>query len=482
MEPLSKSLEENLDWLKSSFGNTADCYTKKIRIAGVECAICLMEGLGNLEKTWELLLKRIGIQPLLGMNGEKLFSYIMEKSDYPTDKLPVESREDLVFRLTAGMTVILLDGYDKGFSLTTQAMAYRSVSAPSTEGNVLGSQEGFTELVRVNVSLIRRLIRTTDLCVEYAQLGQRTRTEYALCYNQKLVPPKLLEETKEKLEKVKLPFLLDSAYLIPFLRRGPFHLFSGMGNTERPAVAAAKLCEGKIIILVNGSPFALILPTFFAEHFESLDDYSTTALFASTIRLLKYTGFFLAILLPAVYVMAVRFLPEALPYQLLTTIAKGEADTPFPITMEMLMVLVVLEIIREAGLRMPKQLGHSVSLVAAVIIGDTAVKAGIMSVPVIAVAAIAAIATYVIPSLYEQVTMLRFGFVLLGGYLGVAGLAAGLFVLVAMVCGDAQGYPYSYPIVPWDKGMVRDGIFRSSWKVLAKNDYSLRDIKQEDRH
>ena len=146
------------------------------------------------------------------------------------------------------------------------------------------------------------------------------------------------------------------------------------------------------------------------------------------------------------------------------------------------MVLVVLEIIREAGLRMPKQLGHSVSLVAAVIIGDTAVKAGIMSVPVIAVAAIAAIATYVIPSLYEQVTLLRFGFVLLGGYLGVAGLAAGLFVLVAMVCGDAQGYPYSYPIVPWDKGMVRDGIFRSSWKVLAKNDYSLRDIKQEDRH
>ena len=119
MEPLSKSLEENLDWLKSSFGNTADCYTKKIRIAGVECAICLMEGLGNLEKTWELLLKRIGIQPLLGMNGEKLFSYIMEKSDYPTDKMPVESREDMVLRLTAGMTVILLAGCHKGFSLTT---------------------------------------------------------------------------------------------------------------------------------------------------------------------------------------------------------------------------------------------------------------------------------------------------------------------------------------------------------------------------
>lgn len=480
MEPLSKSLQENLDWLTTSFGNTADCYTKKMRIAGVDCAVCLLDGLGNLEKTWEMLLKRIGIQPLLGMNGEKLLAYIMEKSDYPTEKTPIEDREDLIFRLTAGMTVILLDGSSKAIALGTQVMPYRAIAAPSTEGNVRGSQEAFTELLRVNVSLIRRLIRTTDLCVEYAQMGQRSRTEYALCYNQKLVPPALLKRTRETLQRVQIPFLLDSAYLVPFLRRGPFHLFSGMGNTERPAVAAAKLCEGKVVILVNGSPFALVLPTFFAEHFESLDDYSTTALFASTIRLVKYIAFFLAILLPAVYVMAVRFLPEALPYQLLTIIAKGEADTPFPITLEMLLVLVVLEIIREAGLRMPKQLGHSVTLVAAVIIGDTAVKAGIMSVPVITVAAIAAIAMYVIPSLYEQITLLRLGFLLLAGYLGVAGLAAGLFFLAVMICGDTQGYPYTFPIVPWSRSIVRDGVFRSSWRVLARNDYTLRDVDQEE--
>ena len=171
--------------------------------------------------------------------------------------------------------------------------------------------------------------------------------------------------------------LFDSSYLVPFLQRGRFSFFQQAGYTERPATACAKLCEGKIIILVNGSPFAMIIPYFFSEHFQSLDDYSTKAYFASFIRMIKYSAFFLAVLLPGVFVSVAEYTPELFPPQLLYKIAAAEAATPLPLFLEMVLVIVLLEIVREAGLRLPHPIGHSVSLVAAIIVGDAAVKARI---------------------------------------------------------------------------------------------------------
>ena len=203
----------------------------------------------------------------------------------------------------------------------------------------------------------------------------------------------------------------------------------------------------------------MVVPSFFAEHFECLDDYSSGAVFAGLIRLLKYLAFLLAVFGPGLYVMAVSFAPELIPVHLLAKLAQGEASTPLPPMPEMLAVTLLLEIVREAGLRAPKSISHTVSLVGALIIGETAVSAGIISVPVLTMAAAATIATLAVPALYEQSILFRFVVILLAGLFGVPGLACG---------SDPFGYDYLYPLMPPGKAALRDGFVRAIWSRLAQ--------------
>ena len=247
------------------------------------------------------------------------------------------------------------------------------------------------------------------------------------------------------------------------------NLFPAAAYTERPATACARLCEGKIVILVSGSPLAMVVPSFFAEHFECLDDYSSGAVFSGLIRLLKYLAFLLSVFGPGLYVMAVSFAPELIPVRLLAKLAEGEASTPLPPMPEMLAVTLLLEIVREAGLRAPKSISHTVSLVGALILGETAVSAGIVSVPVLTMAAAATIATLAVPGLYEQSILFRFVVILLAGLFGVPGIACGALAVLAMACGsDPFGYDYLYPLMPPGKAAWRDGFVRSIWSKLAQ--------------
>ncbi len=263
-----------------------------------------------------------------------------------------------------------------------------------------------------------------------------------------------MARVRRTLQEAKPELLLDSSYFVPWLFPARCRLFAPVSYTERPASAAAKLCEGKIVILVNGSPSALVLPSLFCENFDCLDDYATTALFSSFLRILKYGSFYLSIFLPGVFVCLAVYLPELIPPQLLYKIEAAEKATPLPLFAEMLLVILLLEIIREAGLRMPQTLGHSVSLVAALIIGDAAVGAGLMSTPVILVASITAISVFVTPSLYEPATLLRLGVTLAAGLAGPVGLVcAALGVLAALTSLSAMGVPYLSSVV-FSGGMV----------------------------
>ena len=280
-EKLAGSLQRDLSALKQMFGDSMDLYAKTLRVKGVECASCMFDGLSSVEKLWVILLDDLGRQNTVPQNGRELVDYILHASDLPVEATPVETFADLVSRMTAGMTVLLVDGSPVAVALSSQMMAYRAVSEPSGEGNIRGSREGFCDLLRVNISLLRRLIRTPDLTIELHTAGDLTGTEVALCYNRRLAPPQLVEKVRRRLQDTRIPLVLDSSYLAPFLQRGPFSFFQQAGYTERSAAACAKICEGKLVLLVNGSPFAMILPHFFIENFQSLDDYATKAYFAS---------------------------------------------------------------------------------------------------------------------------------------------------------------------------------------------------------
>lgn len=321
---------------------------------GYPACICMFEGLSSIERLWIMMLDVLSKPDVQPETPEELFDYILKQTAIPLESKSVVCVEDARAQLTAGTSVILIDGVARGLVLSTQSMQFRSVQEPSGEGNVRGSREGFTEPLRVNISLMRRLIRSGELMVETMTVGEHTKTEIALLYNTQLVPKQMLSTVKRRLESVKLPFLFDTGYLAAFLQKSRFSFFQSVGYTERPDTACAKICEGKIIIMANGSPFAMIVPYFFNENFQSMDDYSEKAYFASLIRILKYSAFLIAVMLPGVFVSVANFTPELLPPELLYKVASAELATPLPLFMEALFVNFLLEIVREAGLRLPQ--------------------------------------------------------------------------------------------------------------------------------
>lgn len=469
-QKLARALAENLAFLQESLGASDDFYTKELALGGVRCCIAMYTGISSPEKLCIMALEMLDRCPTPITTAQGLVDYLLTQSRIPTEKDPVTGRTALVELLSNGMSVLLIDGCAQAVAFSTQDMPQRSIGNPSGEGNIRGSQEAFTELLRNNISLLRRQFRTGTLVAEIHTANTRAKTEYCLCYDSTLAPKGTVDALRKRLEKIELPILLDSAYFASFLKQDKLNLFPAAAYTERPATACARLCEGKAVILVSGCPYAMVVPSFFAEHFESLDDYSSGAVFAGLIRLLKYLAFLLSVFGPGLYVMAVSFAPEIIPVGMLAKLAQAEASTPLPPMLEMLAVTLLLEIVREAGLRAPKSISHTVSLVGALIIGETAVSAGIVSVPVLTMAAAATIATLAVPSLYEQSILFRFVVILLAGLFGIPGLACGALVILAMACGsEPLGYDYLYPLMPPGKATWRDGFVRSIWSSLAKD-------------
>ena len=488
MQQLSRELETNLKTLDGMFGASADYYAKKIMIYHCRGCIILFDGMARLDSLWALLLDGASRQapPQSGANaqltGEQVYALILQDSAFPAESSPVEDLPDLVKRLTAGMAVLLLDGCAKGIAFSVQSLKARSVEEPSGEGNLRGSREGFADLLRVNLSLLRRLIRTDDLVQEVQQADTEAKTEYAVCYRRGRADPAMVARVRKTLAAAKPELLLDSSYFVPWLLPGKVRLFTPVSYTERPAAAAAKICEGKILVLVNGSPSAMVLPALFCENFECLDDYASTAVFSSFLRVLRYISFYLTVFLPGVFVCLAVYLPELIPPQLLYKIEAAEKATPLPLFAEMLLVMLILEVIREAGLRMPQSLGHSVSLVSALIIGDAAIATGLMSTPVIFVASITAIAVFVTPPLYEPATLLRLGVVLAAGIAGPVGLAGTFFVFLLGLSGTfMMGVPYlaehPFPQQP----LASDGVIRRNYRSLSRTRFNIWQKRRKSR-
>ena len=471
MPQLSTQLNENLAALREKFGLSADFYSKTIELYGCRGAIVLFDGMASLESLWVLLLDAVSRRTpeAAPQDGRALFALLLHHSGLPAESKPVADFADLTMRLTAGMAVLLLDGCGQGIAFSVQGLKFRSVEEPSGEGNLRGSREGFADLLRVNLSLLRRLIRTDALVQEVAQAACPMQTEYALCYCRDKADPAAVARVRQALQKARPALLLDSSYFLPWLFPTKLRLFAPVSYTERPAVAAAKLCEGKLVILVNGSPSALVLPSLFCENFDCLDDYATTAVFSSLVRLLKYGAFYLSIFLPGLFVCLAVYLPELIPPQLLFKIEAAEKATPLPLFAEMLLIIVILEIIREAGLRMPQTLGHAVSLVAALIVGDAAIAAGLMSTPVLLVAGVTSVSIFVTPALYEPATLLRLAVTLAAGLAGPVGLVgAALAVLFGLTDVSALGVAYLSGAV-----FSEDGVIRRNYRALSRRPFTI---------
>lgn len=474
---LNRDLMENMVKVRALSQNSTDLLERQIEVSGVPVAILMCEGMVNLQLFTQILVRPLTELSLENADGEAVARWVSRQTVLSGDQKEFFTYDELFSFLMAGFVVLLIDGVDRGIACGMQGYSFRSVSEPSTEMNITGSREGFVEPIRVNQTMIRRRLRSPSLKFEMYPIGEKSRTDICLVYLTDTADPRMVEEVKRRLGKLSSDILLSQGYLRPYLEGQPLSPFSSVGTTERPDTLCAKINEGRIGILVDGTPFALVVPYLFEEHFQSMDDYSYRPYYGSFIRLLKYFAFLLSIFLPGGYVAITSFSPEMLPDSLLFNIAASEQQTPFSMMTEALVIHLIYEIMREAGLRLPRPVGHAVSIIGALVIGDAAVKAGIIGSSMVMVVALTALSSFVVPSLYEPAAVLKFVFILVGGTWGLFGISVGFVLLLTNLCSlESLGVPVMAPLSPCAPADLRDGLWRTGWKKLGSFRLRIQDL------
>ena len=475
--PLSDSLADTLSLLRREFHKSADLVIREVRIAGYAAALVSVEGMVDRHTMADAVILPLLRLPPTYETPAALLQDIRTNVLGFVDLLTADTLEAFTELIMSGFAAVLIDGVSTALLGGLQAFMIRGISEPSTEVTVRGSREGFTEAVRVNMSMIRRRLKTPLLTFEMLSAGTNSRTAVCLCYLSDRVSSRLLRAVRRRIQRCPLETVLDSGYLQPFLEGRGRTVFTGVSVTERPDTLCGKITEGRIGVLVDGTPFALVVPFLFTEHFQTMDDYTQQPLYASFIRLIKYVAFVVSLLLPGIYVAVGTHHAEMLPSVLLLSFINSARSTPFSLTAEALLIHFVFEIMREAGLRFPKSVGHAVSIVGAIVIGESAVRAGLVSAPMVIVVALTSISAFVIPSLYGTVATLRFVFIVLGGSFGLYGVLLGTLLLLCSVCAaHICGIPITAPLAPFSLKAMRDVLIRSDWRTLSRHRFLVQNV------
>lgn len=382
----------------------------------------------------------------------------------------VETVEEAVEGALSGDTALFIDGEVKCFVLGSKGFEMRSIEQPDSEVVIRGPKESFNENIRTNTSLLRRKIKNPMLRMESMTIGKRTKTPIELVYIKNLVKPGLVEEIKKRLNQIDTDCILDSGYIEQYIEDNPHSVFATMGHTEKPDVLAAKLLEGRAGILVDGSPTALTMPFLFVELFQSADDYYTRPCFSSLKRVYRFMAFALCILSPAFYVALTTFHQGIIPTKLLYTISAARQGVPFSAFFEAVTMLIIFELLREAGLRMPKPVGQTIGIVGALIMGDAAISAGFVSAPLLICIALSAVAGFVVSGLNSVQSMLRLAYLIVASCLGGLGIMACLFItLVHMSSLQSFGIGYFESIAPLVPANMKDTFIRAPlWKMVLR--------------
>ena len=463
-------LQKNIMYFKQQFGDAFDVKYRKYNASGKEVYFVMVDGMCDSLLATEQVILPIIEADFSDEIGDKLIHSASDRVSASIDKSITNDLDEAIREAIYGSIIMLTEDSHFAVMFGVQGFPKRAVLEPSTEMQERGSREAFVESFKDNVTMIRRRVRNPVFKTQIVEVGITTKTRACVCYMSDRVDKKMLENVVERLKNATLDTVLGSGYLQPFLDTKYSSIFSGVGFTERPDVLTAKISEGKICIIVDGTPNALIVPYLFVEHFHSLDDYLKRPYYATFIRVLKLVSFLFSVFLPGLYVAVCTFHQEIIPETMIFGITGQESRTPLPVMFEALFIHLIYEIVREAGLRMPKSVGHAISIVGALVIGESAVTAGILSAPMLIVVGLTAVSSFVVSTLYEPVAVLRFAFVIVGGISGLYGIMLCFTaVLINASAINPYGVPFTSPLSPTKLGAWRDLIVRASWKLMGKN-------------
>lgn len=475
---LAKNLEENLQILREALGQSSDVIIRDMKInsnSNVAAAVIYIDGLVDRD-----LLNRDILQPLMfnlpmvsnKQNQSSLADFI--KSSVLTVG-QINEKEDIdgvISAVLSGHVAILAEGVPRALLIDAKGWETRSIGEPTNEVSIRGPKDSFTETLRTNTALLRRRIRDPRLTFESLQIGQRSKTDVLITYIKGITPDSVIEEIRQRLKAINTDAILDAGYIEQFIEDSPISLFPAVGTSARPDVVVARILEGRAAILVDGSPSALTVPFLFIEGFQNPDDYYARPFFASFIRWVRFGGFVLSIYLPGIYVSLTAFHPELFPTPLLVSVAAAREGIPFPVVIEALFMLILFEILREAGLRMPRSLGQAVSIVGALVIGQAAVSAGLVGAPMVIVVAATAIASFLVVPYADVGALLRLFMTVVAGFLGLFGMViVQLEVLSYLASLRSLGVPYLSPVAPLDIRGLKDTFLRAPlWAMDSRPD------------
>lgn len=385
----------------------------------------------------------------------------------------VEVSEDLqkaMIQIGAGDCVVLVGDEPRCIIIDAKGMPKRGNDIPETEISLLGPQDGFNENIMGNLGLLKKRIATPDLKCEFVTAGKRCNNKLAVCYLDGVVRPELVEEVKARIQKIYIDFVPDGNVLAELIRDCPYSIFKTVGKTGRPDVLASKLLEGRIGVIMDGSPVAITVPYIFAEAFQSPDDYYQSYLYANIGRVLRYLGFLIAVFLPGFYLSVVNFNPGVLPAHWLYTVLASSEGVPIRTVTEMLILFFAFEILRETGSRMPAGLGLALNVVGAVILGDAAVTSNIVSTPMVIIVAFSGVTGLMVKDLKGPVFYLRLGAILSGAVFGLPGLALmAVAMLLHLASLHSLGVPFLYTL--GHKSGCQDTFFRTPyWRMIWRQE------------
>jgi len=478
--PLSKDLKENLGKFKAFLEESADAVFRefKLGVTGIPCALVYIDGLTDKNVIHEAILKpmmyevsELNQDRSLSLDHDLVFDFVKEHAVTVADIKEVECLDKAMLFVMSGEAVLLIDGFDKVLVISTRGWPARGVNNPEDEEVIRGPKEGFTETLRVNTALIRRKCKDPNMVIKTITLGRRSKTDVAYVYIKGITREELVKEVEERLNKIDIDQVIDSGQLEQLIQDNNMTPFPQVQATERPDKTVAGLLEGRVAILVDNSPYALIVPATFNQFFQSPEDYNERWILSSFIRLLRWISSFVAVFTPAIYIAILTYHPSLIPTKLALSISASRSGVPFPSLIEALLMESTLELLRESGARLPKAIGQTIGIVGGLIIGDAAVRAGITSPITVVIVAITAIASFVIPTYSTAIGLrtMRFPLMILAGFLGLYGVVIGFILLnIHMASIKSFGVEFMTPQSPIIIHDLRDFVIRAPYMAMKR--------------
>jgi spore germination protein KA len=463
---LSGSMNRDIEFFREVFGEDETILFRCFESQGEEsikcCAIFIV---GMVDQ--DIINKNI-ISPIVFSqsvpDNKQLLEYIKSSAIVSNDVAVSKDIYYMIESIIGGDTLLLVEGCKAALIVGSKGWEKRSIEEPESEKVLRGPREGFTESLVTNLSMIRRKLKTPDLKFRFRTFGKQTNTKACVCYIEGIVNEKILEEVYKRLDDIDIDGVLDTGYIQELISDSSYSPFRTISTTEKPDVVAGKLLEGRIALVLDGTPMVLTMPFIFIEYFHSPDDYYNNFYFASIGRLIRIVAFVITLTVPATYLALITFHQEMIPTDLLLSISAARQGIPFPSVFEALGLMTVFEILRETGTRMPNYIGQALSIVGALVLGQAAVEARFVSAPMVIIIALTGITGLMTPKVKGPVILIRLGLLLLAAFIGVYGIVYGISVItIHLLTLRSFGVMYMSGIGEANFQDIKDTAIRVPW-------------------